>query len=65
MTRRQARTATNEILDDLRRLVRERERLAAGGAPPVRLDENRVRLVRLHRELAGAAIAAYADRPAA
>jgi hypothetical protein len=65
MTRRQARAATYEILDDLRRLVRERDRLADGGASRERLDANRARLARRRRDLAGAAMAAYADRPAA
>jgi hypothetical protein len=65
MTRRQARAATHDILDDLRRLVRERDRLAEVGAERERLDENRARLARRHRDLAGAAMAAYADRPAA
>jgi hypothetical protein len=57
--------ATDEILDDLRRLVRERDRLAAGGAPVEELDAHRARLARRRRDLAGAAVAAYSDRPAA
>jgi hypothetical protein len=65
VTRSQARIATYEILDDLRRLVRERDRLADGGASVEQLDAHRDRLARRRRDLAGAAVAAYSDRPAA
>jgi hypothetical protein len=65
MTTRQAQSATNQILDDIRALVRVRDRLLLRGARGERLRVTRERLARRQWDLARVASATVVDDVAA
>ena len=65
MTTSQARSTTNQILDDIRALVRERDRLQRRGGRDERLRVTRERLARRQWDLARVASATIADDAAA